>query len=290
MSSHHMHNTRLSAVLIALALLTWSISACGIERFPPPDFTSGHQLPSNTFPILRPGWMQYVDVAVLVAALSAAAWLLLWKRSRKGMFALSVFSLIYFGFYRSGCICPIGSIQNVALAVAQSGYALPLTVALFFALPLVFSLFFGRVFCGGVCPLGAIQDLVLVKPITIPNWLAHTLGMIPFLYLGGAVLYAVTNTMFPICRYDPFVPLFRLSGSFSMLIAGGIVLVIAAFIGRPYCRFMCPYGALLGVFSPVSWKRASITPDKCITCNLCETSCPFGAIRTPTPEGASEES
>lgn len=279
---------RLSGIVAALVLLITGMSALGVERFPPPDFTSGYQLPTNTFPVLRPGWMQYVDVAVLVAALSVAAWILLRKRSRKGMFLLSAFSLVYFGFYRGGCICPIGSIQNVALAVAQSGYALPITVALFFALPLIFSLFFGRVFCGGVCPLGAIQDVVLVKPVTLPNWVDRTLGMIPFLYLGGAVLYAVTNTMFPICRYDPFVSFFRLSGSFYMLLAGGIVLVIAAFIGRPYCRFLCPYGALLGVFSRFSWKRAGITPDKCITCNLCETSCPFGAIRSPTPEGAAE--
>ncbi len=290
MSPQRAYHWRLPAMLAAPLLVVTAASAFGLERFPPPEFTSGHQLPANTFPVLRPGWMQSLDLCVLMAALSAAAWLVLWKRSRRGIFLLSVFSLIYFGFYRGGCICPIGAIQNVTLAAAQAAYALPLTVAMFFALPLVFSLFFGRVFCGGVCPLGAMQDVALVKPLTIPSWLERPLSVIPFLYLGGAVLYAVTNTMFPICRYDPFVALFRLSGSFSMLIAGGVVLVLSVFVGRPYCRFMCPYGALLGVFSRFAWKRTSITPDKCIACNLCETSCPFAAIRAPTPEGASEES
>ena len=57
-----------------------------------------------------------------------------------------------------------------------------------------------------------------------------------------------------------------------------VVLVLSTFVGRPYCRFLCPYGALLGLLSRVSWKHATITPDECINCKLCEDACPFGAI------------
>ena len=46
----------------------------------------------------------------------------------------------------------------------------------FFLLPLIFALFAGRVFCAAVCPLGAAQDIVLLRPIKVPNWLAHCLG------------------------------------------------------------------------------------------------------------------
>ncbi|GAG34433.1 unnamed protein product, partial [marine sediment metagenome] len=200
-----------------------------------------------------------------------------------------IFSLAYFGFYRAGCICPIGAIQNVTLALADGAYFLPATVALVFALPLLFACLFGRVFCGGVCPLGAIQDLVLIRPVRIPTWLQHGLGLVPFVYLAAAVVLAATDSMFIICRYDPFVSFFRLAGRFPMLIAGGVFLLVSTFVGRPYCRFVCPLGALLGVCSRWAWRRASITPDKCVTCSLCEDACPFGAIRKPIPEGVSSE-
>jgi len=54
------------------------------------------------------------------------------------------------------------------------------------------------------------------------------------------------------------------------------------FIGRPYCRFLCPYGVVLRLLARGSWKKVKIAPDKCINCRLCERSCPFGAIQIPT--------
>ena len=282
------HVTRLSLV-IAFALLTAS-TGWGSERFPPPDFESGYQLPSMTRPLPRAGWQEFADVVILIVAMSLAAWIALRKRSRRAMAWLSVFSLAYFGLYREGCICPIGSIQNVSLALADSSYFLPFTVVLIFALPLLFALLFGRVFCGGVCPLGAMQDVVLIKPVRVPTCLQTCLSVLPFVYLGGAVLFAALDTMFIICQYDPFVPFFRFAGPFHMFVIGGAFLLVSVFVGRPYCRFLCPYGALLGLCSRWAWRRVTITPDECVVCSLCEDACAFGAIRTPTPEGAAEES
>jgi len=70
-----------------------------------------------------------------------------------------------------------------------------------------------------------------------------------------------------------------------MLVLGGAFLVISLFVGRPYCRFLCPYGLLLGWASKLSWRRASITPGECVKCRLCEDSCPFGAITEPNADG-----
>ena len=269
---------------IVLLLVAWSV-ASGVERFPPPDFVeTDHKIPSPTIPGPRQDFYEYVDVVVLLAALGLATYLVSKKRNRRSIFVLMVFSLIYFGFWRKGCVCPIGAIQNVVLSIFDSSYAMPVTVLLLFLLPLVLALFFGRVFCAAVCPLGAIQDLVVLRPLSIPKWLENGLRLFAYVYLGLAVLFAATGSAFVICRYDPFVSFFRLSGSLNILILGACLLLIGVFIGRPYCRFICPYGVVLRQLSRLSKRRVTITPDECIKCRLCEDSCPFGAIREPTAD------
>jgi len=155
-------------------------------------------------------------------------------------------------------------------------------VTAFFALPLLFALVFGRIFCAAVCPLGAVQDLVGLRPLKVPAAVEHALGLLAWVYLGLALLLAATGSGYVICRYDPFVAIFRISGEWKMLVLGGCALVIGVFIARPYCRYLCPYGAILRLCSSVSWRHASITPDECVQCRLCADSCPYAAIRTPT--------
>jgi len=266
------------ATLFAALLAVLAGQGIDIERFPPPDFEGGHTLPHTTAPSARGVAWEFVDAGLLAAALGLASYFALRQRRRGPIFALMVFSLLYFGFWREGCVCPIGAIQNVTLAFFDQGYAVPALVVVFFLLPLIFTLFFGRAFCAAVCPLGAIQDLVLVHPLTLPAWLRHGLGLLAYVYLGAAVLFAATGSAFIICEYDPFVAFFRLSGSIDMVVLGTSFLVIGLFVGRPYCRFVCPYGALLRLISRFSWRRVRVTPTDCVQCRLCEEACAFGAI------------
>ncbi|SHF68977.1 4Fe-4S binding domain-containing protein [Mariniphaga anaerophila] len=254
------------------------------QRFPKPEFESGYEQPTTITPEPRALSLEYFDVLVLLVVLSLASWLVLKKRSRQGVLWLSVFTLIYFGFYRDGCICSIGAIQNVTLSFFDPAYAISLTALLFFLLPLAFTLFFGRTFCAGACPLGAIQDLIIIKPISLPKWLNKTLGLIPYIYLSLAVLFAATGTDFIICRYDPFVGIFRMEAKFHMAVLGVSFLLMGMFVARPYCRFFCPYGVLLSWMSRFSKWHLSITPSACIQCKLCTNSCPFDAIDYPTNE------
>ena len=256
-------------------------AAMSIQRFPKPEFESGYTEPVTQFPLPRGEFLIWMDVAVLLLTISLASWLVIKRRSRLGVFWLSLFSLAYFGFYRQGCVCSIGAIQNVTLGLFSGNFTIPLVVLLFFLIPLVFTLLFGRTFCAAVCPFGAFQDLVAFKPMRIGAWLNAFLGMIPYLYLGLAVLFAATATDFIICRYDPFVGIFRLNGSFGMFIFAGVLLLAGVFIARPYCRFLCPYGVLLNWMSRFSWKHLTITPAECIQCRLCENTCPYDAIDFP---------
>src|SRR5512147_2897917 len=114
------------------------------DRVPRPEFKSNYQTPFTFFPQARNLIYEYADVVVLFAALAAASFFAIKKRSRNAMLVIALFSLLYFGFWRQGCVCAIGSIQNIALALSNPGYAIPLTVVLFFLLPLLFTLLFGR--------------------------------------------------------------------------------------------------------------------------------------------------
>ena len=266
----------------------WVATATATERFPPPDF-SDHALPTVTTPSPRAELFEYLDLAALAVGLALASYFAIVKRSRRGLFVLTVASLLWLGFWRDGCICPIGAIQNVTLALFDSHYAIPWTVAVVFALPLVFALFFGRTFCAAVCPLGAAQELVALRPVKVPAWLDQALGLLAYVYLGAGVIFAATGAAFVICRYDPFVGFFRMNAGINMLILGGCFLVVGIFVGRPYCRYLCPYGAILGLLSKASKWHAKIPPDQCINCRLCEDVCPYGAIREPTtPQTAAQ--
>ncbi|MBT3243796.1 MAG: 4Fe-4S binding protein [Bacteroidetes bacterium] len=268
-------------LVICLMWIVMPVSGQSQARFPKPEFDTGYVQPDPSTPEPRALAMDYFDVFVLILVLSLATYFAIRRRSRGGILLLSVFTLIYFGFFRNGCICSIGAIQNVALTLFDPNYSISLVALLFFIIPLLFTLFFGRTFCAGACPLGAIQDLLIFKPISIPVWLRKGLGLIPFLYLGLAVLFAATGTDFIICRWDPYVGIFRMDARFIMIVLGVAMLLIGLFVARPYCRFLCPYGVLLNWTSRFSKYHMAITPSSCINCKLCETSCPFDAIDIP---------
>ncbi|MBA4321264.1 MAG: 4Fe-4S ferredoxin [Odoribacter sp.] len=264
--------------VILILLFIWHSILFAQERFPRPEFESGYTYPDYQLPNQRGPMWEYMDVAVLIGALLVTSWLALRKRSRQGLVWISLFSLAYFGFYRQGCICSVGSVQNIALALFNVNYAMPLSALLFFIIPLLFALAFGRVFCAGVCPLGAIQELTGIKPVKLHKGVETFLASVPFIYLALAVLFAATGSQFIICRYDPFVGIFRLDAPYTMIIFGALLLLAGIFVNRPYCRYLCPYGVLQYIFSRFAGKHLTITPAECTNCRLCEEVCPYDAI------------
>lgn len=252
-----------------------------VSRFPKPDFESGYQYPDIKHPVPVEQIWNIVDIVLLVLMMCIVAWAIHRKQSRKAILSVSMISVLYFGFMRSGCVCSVGSIQNVTLALTDPSYHLPWFVLLLFLLPILFTFLFGRVFCAGVCPLGALQELVNVKNFRISRAVSQALSIIPWIYLGFAILYAATRSQFIICQFDPFIGIFRFGGEVGMITFGILLLLLSLVVARPFCQFLCPYGALLSIFGKFSLKKMEVTGKGCINCMLCHNSCPVDALRPP---------
>lgn len=271
----------MNSMLTYAAFFSPSILPNVQNRFPKPDFESGYTYPGIVYGVPDEFLWICIDLAALVLFMSVTAWATLRKRLRTPVIAVAVSSVAYFGFFRKGCVCSIGAIQNVALALVDGSYVIPLSVLAVFILPLIFALLFGRVFCAGTCPFGALQELINIRNHKVPRPLASLLSLVPWIYLLLALIFAMTRSSFLICRFDPFIGIFRMGGEVPMIVAGAVLLIASIFTGRPFCRFICPYGALLGLFSRVSVWNVKIVKQTCINCDLCRNACYVDAIRPP---------
>jgi hypothetical protein len=280
----------LGGVFLFLVCLPWAAQLCGqaiqyerpVDTAPQEkDIGGGYVTPPVQKPLPRHAWLEILDVVLLAAMLAVSVWLVIFRRSRRWLVVLTIACLAYFGFYREGCVCPIGSIQNVAVALTDARYNIPIVIIAAFFLPLLVAAFYGRAFCGGICALGAIQEMILLKPVTMPRRLDQALGLLKYAYLFLAIWFAVQPAAerdFLICRFDPFVSLFRRHGFAHMFAIGGGMLLLGMFVGRPYCRYLCPYGVLLSWCTRLAGRGVSITAGKELDCGLCSEACPYGAI------------
>jgi len=258
--------------------------AAELGRCATPNLPPGYVSPMQSFPAARAASWNVIDLLVLAAVLGLGAWLVLKVRRRRWIAGLMAFSFFYFGVLKGGCVCPVGAVDNVTRAFFDDGFPLSLSVVVLFMAPLLTALFFGRIFCGAACPLGAVQDLVLVKGLKIPEPVEKALRIGAYLSLGLVLFYAATGGLLLLCRYDPFVVCFWREGFSRMWVLGGGALLLSLFVGRPFCRFLCPYGILLRAVGRLSRARVSIAPADCNNCGLCAQACPFGAIKRPAPE------
>lgn len=251
------------------------------------DFES-HVPPTPPAATPPPAWLHAVDGVLLFALLAFGSWVVMRGRSPRLLLISQLLALAWYGFFRHGCLCPVGSVGNISVGLLHPGQPVGVMAVVFFFLPLAFTLVCGRVFCGAACPMGAVQELLggrarAAKSRITPR--AETvLRAGRWIFLGAAVASAAAWMSLPICRYDPFVTLFRLTGPWPMVVFTAAFLLLCILVSRPYCRWLCPYGAILGVFSRLAWHRRVIDAGACVRCRKCEKSCPMHAIRDNTVE------
>lgn len=179
--------------------------------------------------------------------------------------------------------CPIGVIANFSALHIFPFFAVGLLVLV--------AVLIGSLFCGWACPFGLIQDLAakISRPrFNLPNWTSH------FRYIVLAVTVILIPAIFGsesnffICRFCPAgalesaIPLIGrqiLTGAefvwmnpikTSVLI---VFLVSIFLVKRPWCRLLCPLGAILTLFNRVSLVGLSVDRQKCTACGKCHSLC-----------------
>ncbi len=193
--------------------------------------------------------------------------------------------------------CPIGSMQTFFgslrfnLAAAEKKFGL-YVIGLIGAVGAVI----GRMPCGWACPFGFIQELMHRIPspkIRLPRFLSY------FRYAFLAVLvvalpllildqFGVGQTWFckwvcPAGTLEAGIPLILLNKGLRGLIGFMYywkVGLLVAFLGlmtvstRPFCRAVCPLGAILGLFNKGSFLQMAVDDEKCTRCGRCARDCP----------------
>ena len=189
--------------------------------------------------------------------------------------------------------CPIGSLQATLNA---REYKMALYVL---GLLAVFGTLLGRFVCGFLCPFGLIQDLLFKIPFVkkirrLPG--EKGLRWLRFVFL---VVFVILFPMFvidftglgepwfckwicPVGTLEGGIPLVLLNnamrGAIGFLYRWKLVILIITLLSsiiiyRPFCRYICPLGAVYGLFNKISFYRIKIDSEKCVGCSACQKAC-----------------
>jgi polyferredoxin len=187
---------------------------------------------------------------------------------------------------------PISSLMSFYLflktGIIHSAH--PAGVVIFFAIILM-SFLVGKSFCSWFCPVGFISEMlgnagekIFRRKIKIPSFLDYSLRSVKYLLLAFLIytvffmmneialksfLDSPYNIVADIKMYYFFAKISRFS-----LYVMGILTALSVIFRNFWCRYLCPYGALLGIVSLFSPNKIKRNKDTCIDCKLCTKACP----------------
>jgi polyferredoxin len=162
--------------------------------------------------------------------------------------------------------------QQLVLRDVQ-GLGAPLIVGVIgLTIVFVLTLVLGRFFCGYLCPVGAVQEIVYHThvPKTNPRQKNAFMAVRALFFVVFLVMaFLLSASLLAWFGIRDFFYLSLTAGTFVFI----IVELLSMTLYRPFCRLVCPYGALLSLGSWKSLFRIQRT-DACIECKKCERACP----------------
>lgn len=222
-------------------------------------------------------------IIVLLALMAGGTFALARGYRRARPFAMLI-AVGFLGFYVGGCPCPIGSLQNSIIYLNDVAGHMPVYVQ--FVAVVLFTLLFGRVFCGWACPLGATQFFVFRKEankknrwMEIPREQHNVLRWMKYGVLAALIGLVILTGQPVFEQVDPFKVLFNLDFRLGLpLLFLVLLLTVSLVIGFPFCKYLCPLGAFLGLLQPLSLFKIRFG-GSCTNCKTCHTvACDYGAI------------
>ena len=157
---------------------------------------------------------------------------------------------------------------------------------------LAIGLFLKKAFCSWLCPIGTISESLwrlgqrlFRRNLSAPKWLDYPLRSLKYLLLGFFVyvIWQMDANSLKLFIYSPYnkvadIKMYLFFADISSFALWTILIlaVLSVLVKNFWCRYLCPYGAFLGIasfFSPLKITRQKST---CIDCDLCTKACPAG--------------
>jgi polyferredoxin len=155
---------------------------------------------------------------------------------------------------------------------------------------MLLALFMKKAFCGWLCPIGTVSESLWMagqrifgKNVSLPKWIDYPMRSLKYALLVFFI-YAILQMDGPTLEefiHSPYNKVadvkmylfFMQISSFALWTL--IILAVLSFVIKNFwCRYLCPYGALLGALSWLSPLKVTRNPSSCIDCKLCTKACP----------------
>jgi len=187
---------------------------------------------------------------------------------------------------------PIGSMLGLRhlIHTGSVDQVHPAGLAIFLGICLM-SAVLARSFCSHLCPIGLLSELLgrlglqhLGRRLSPPRWLDIPLRSVKFLLLGffvWAIWFAMDARAVTAFIESPYVRivdakmwLFFAEPSRLTLAVLGALVVGSVFVRDLWCRYLCPYGALVGILGLLAPLKVTRDPETCTSCRGCSRACP----------------